>query len=64
MLGRPTNSYSVSGFVCVPTPPYVLTDHEEWPMELGFSSRVMVQCVNAVVSEVPLTQFYCYSQES
>ena len=32
-------------------------------MELGFSSRVMVQCVNAVMSEVPLTQFYFYSQE-
>ena len=51
------NSYSVCVFVCVSTSPCVLTDHEEWPMELGFSSRVMVQCVTAVVSEVPLTQF-------
>ena len=26
-------------------------------MELSFSSRVMAQCVNAVVSEVPMPQF-------
>ena len=62
VLGRPSNLYnlySVGGFVCVATPPYVWTDQEEWPMELSFSSRVMAQAVNAIVSrsEVPMPQF-------
>ena len=35
----------------------MLIDHEEWPMELGFSSRVMAQGVTAVMFEVPMPQF-------
>ena len=51
------NLYGVSGFVCVATPPYVWTDHEERPMKLSFSSRMMALGVNAVVSEVSMPQF-------